>query len=488
MDDGHIDDPFSFVYQIFFVLLHTELNDFMKHKLLIIILLTLAFVYRANAQFYHDFTAVTPTGQTLYYTIHGNNVTIVNPYSTEGGAGYVSGDMIIPDSVQHISDNDTITYAVTALYYSAFRYCDSLTSVVLPNGITSIPYCAFGDCTGLKSVSMGDSVTSINSWAFSGCFAMQSLYVPESVTNISSSAFNAIRHIEYYGNATGAPWSAISMNGYKDGDCAYANPTKKTLIAYIGEGGDVVIPESVDSIGYGAFYFCRSLNSVTIPDSVMGIGSSAFSGCSNLIEVNFLGEMAPRIGEDCFSLNATNRIFNIPCGSYSSYSDTWSDPNLISSLHEPDVDISFTVLSSDPSRGLALIIQQNSRDIACDSSVIIRAVADYGYQFDHWSNGSTNNPDTLYLTGDSIVVAYFVEEGTQGINVTNSDDGISAYSLDNRIVINGLKGNNVAVYSVDGRIIATKNNAYEQISIPIQYTGIYFVSIDGKQTHKVVVK
>ena len=314
----------------------------MKQKILVFVLLALACSYEVNAQFYHDFTAVTPTGQTLYYTIHGDNVTIVNPYRTEGGAAYVSGDMIIPDSVDYTFENDsivtvidsigyynyvdilpngdtielydtivyshdsivyyqdTITYAVTGLYYSAFRYCDNLTSVVLPNGITSIPYCAFGDCTSLKSVTMGNAVTSINSWAFSGCFALQSLYVPESVTNISGSAFNAVRHIEYYGNATGAPWSAISMNGYKDGDFVYTNPSKKTLMAYIGEGGDVVIPETVDSIGYGAFYCCRSLNSVTIPDCVTWIGASAFNGCSELTSVT-IPECVTSIGEAAFS-------------------------------------------------------------------------------------------------------------------------------------------------------------------------------------------
>jgi len=44
----------------------------------------------------------------------------------------------------------------------------------------------------------------------------------------------------------------------------------------------VVIPNSVTSIGNRAFIYCDKLNSVTIPESVKFIGSYAFSGCYNL--------------------------------------------------------------------------------------------------------------------------------------------------------------------------------------------------------------
>jgi hypothetical protein len=46
-----------------------------------------------------------------------------------------------------------------------------------------------------------------------------------------------------------------------------------------------VIPNSISSIGYGAFYNCSSLTSIVIPDIVTSIGNSAFSGCSSLTSI-----------------------------------------------------------------------------------------------------------------------------------------------------------------------------------------------------------
>lgn len=57
---------------------------------------------------------------------------------------------------------------------------------------------------------------------------------------------------------------------------------KGVLLKYYGNGGDVVIPDSVDCIGEEAFAGCTSLTSITIPDGVTSIGAGAFSDCSSL--------------------------------------------------------------------------------------------------------------------------------------------------------------------------------------------------------------
>ena len=57
------------------------------------------------------------------------------------------------------------------------------------------------------------------------------------------------------------------------------------LKKYCGEGGAVVIPDGVTSIGDYAFQYCIRLTNITIPDGVTSIGNGAFSGCTSLTSI-----------------------------------------------------------------------------------------------------------------------------------------------------------------------------------------------------------
>ena len=74
------------------------------------------------------------------------------------------------------------------------------------------------------------------------------------------------------------------------------------LIKYLGEGGEVVIPEGVTEIGSFAFENCTTLTKVTMPDSVIKIEESAFASCTNLENVVFssnLKEIGLSSFQDC---------------------------------------------------------------------------------------------------------------------------------------------------------------------------------------------
>ena len=72
------------------------------------------------------------------------------------------------------------------------------------------------------------------------------------------------------------------------------------LVKYVGNGGDVVIPDSVTAIGVKAFYDCHRLTSISIPDSVTSIGDGAFEGCRNLTIIN-IPDSVTHVGESAFS-------------------------------------------------------------------------------------------------------------------------------------------------------------------------------------------
>ena len=72
------------------------------------------------------------------------------------------------------------------------------------------------------------------------------------------------------------------------------------------EGSEVVavtLPEGLASVGWFAFYGCRSLLSVTFPVSVSSIGYAVFDGCANL----------PLCGPEGSSAERYARSYGIPC-------------------------------------------------------------------------------------------------------------------------------------------------------------------------------
>lgn len=73
-------------------------------------------------------------------------------------------------SASELSIPDTLDgYAVTAIGNEAFRFCQNLLSVSIPDGVTSIGDRAFYGCWFLSHITIPDSVTSIGDGAFEAC-------------------------------------------------------------------------------------------------------------------------------------------------------------------------------------------------------------------------------------------------------------------------------------------------------------------------------
>ena len=174
--------------------------------------------------------------------------------------------------------------------------------------VTSIGNRAFSDCYGLTSVTIGNNVTSIGDWAFSWCSGLPSITVPNSVTSIGNDAFAFCSGLQKVIVKDIAAWCGISFSGTSSNPLYYAHRLYSDENTEITE---LIIPNSLTSIGYAAFYGCAGLTSITIPNSVTSIGNSAFSGCSGLTSIT-IGNSVTSIGAYAFTACSGLTSITIP--------------------------------------------------------------------------------------------------------------------------------------------------------------------------------
>ena len=222
-------------------------------------------------------------GSNLTWTLDSEGVLTIS--GSGDMHGYGSSDAPWYGSRSRVK-SAVIAEGVTSIGESAFENCRSLTSVTIPNSVTSIGWSAFFYCKSLTSVTIPDSVTSIGGGAFAWCTSLTGIWVTEGNSHYSS-------------DASGVLFSKdkTTLVQYPGAFAAYAIPDSVTSIGAGAFGGctsltSVTIPDSVTSIGGIAFGNCKSLTSVTIPDSVTSIGDGAFASCTSLTDVYYAGSEA----------------------------------------------------------------------------------------------------------------------------------------------------------------------------------------------------
>lgn len=319
-----------------------------------------------------------------------NGVTSIGRYAFDGCSGLKS--ITIPNSVTSIESctfincsgltSVTLPNSVTTVGTNVFQGCSGLTSVTLPNSLTSIGASVFQGCSGLTSITLPNSLTSIEANVFQGCSGLVSVIIPKSVTFIGFNAFHGCssmssitipNSVKYVGenafsgcnNLTSVhitdlgAWFTINFYSYSGNPLYYAHH----LFLNDKEIKDLVIPNSVTSIGSNAFVGCSGLASVTIPNTVTYIGMNAFWGCSGLTSLtlpNSVTYIYSSAFAYCSSLTSVfseiknpfkiNNVFNgissaaeliVPKGTKAAY-ETTEGWNQFSKIAEADDAKSFT--------------------------------------------------------------------------------------------------------------------------------------------------
>lgn len=294
------------------------------------------------------FGAITSSAQNYYddfeYEVLSNGTAEITNYT--GSSSIVD----IPDEIDGCKVTSIRSFAFSN-EFNDFNF--NADEVAIPESIENIENAAFFDCN-IKSITVDeknsyyssqdgvlfnknkteliiypnlkpdtdyyipDTVETVGETAFDECEYLNYIYIPESVKNIE----NYIAYSYFFANESlgsafvsclNLKYIEVSENNsrYFSENGVLFNKEKTVLIQYplginafeytipesvqtVGEGAfssadnleSVVFGSNVKSIDKGAFLYCSNLKNITFSDNLLTIGDSSFWGCENLTAVS----------------------------------------------------------------------------------------------------------------------------------------------------------------------------------------------------------
>ena len=203
----------------------------------------------------------------------GEDITAIPVWLATGGG---SAPLPEPTPEPEPSSGQEIVIADDATEIDAYEFYGNEThgAIVIPASVKNIGRWALAACKGVSEVEIPTSVTNVGAYAFSNNRALTNVVMHAGLTTIQSAAF--------------------LNTGLRD----------------------VVIPDSVVSVGNCVFEYCYSLTNAVVGESVSEMGQWVFDRCTNLASVVFRGD-APALESDADIYRSTKAslVTYVPRGS-----------------------------------------------------------------------------------------------------------------------------------------------------------------------------
>ncbi|MCR4659709.1 MAG: leucine-rich repeat protein [Bacteroidales bacterium] len=373
------------------------------------------------------------------------------PWGARNFCGFVSDNFVFADSTLR-----TIT-----------GYVGLDSTAAIPHGVDSIAPYAVYECTRLKSITLPATIKHIGNYAFAFCNLLSEITIPDSVTAIGERAF-------HYCSALANLTLGYSVQTLGENAFCYCSSLRT-----------IVLPNSLRSINRYCFYHCDNLREATFGTQLHDIGFSAFAYCAELDSLYMQSWFPPTLDANAFEQTPAVKTIHVPCNRTIAYADDLGQQH---TYVEAGASVGLTAANAIPGQGTVTVWTNNNFTAECDSSATVVATPNSGYHFDHWSDGSTDNPYTLHLTRDTLIFAYYSGNGS-GVGNVVMEAAFGVAGNDNRITITSVsdgQGGEARVYDITGRQVAALPLRQGAGTPPLP-TGIYLVASTNYPAVKVAV-
>ncbi len=273
-----------------------------------------------------------------------------------------TGNIVVPDTLGG--------YKITSISWGAFKNCNEITSLSLPESVTEIGSYAFSDCAKLKEltlynlnssltlaletedydphnsnsqrvktpiekITLKGSQTAIPEHAFSDLCYLEEVILTDKIKTIGEHAFSntKIKSINLPSTLTSIGEYAFSGSGLTSITISKNTSVGKSAFASCEKLKSVVF--NAKEVPEYAFEDCSALTSVKFSNDLKNIKEYAFSECSSLTKISFpasLVEISNNAFENCTSL----KTINFSDGLKRILSSAFSGCSSIKSLSLPD--------------------------------------------------------------------------------------------------------------------------------------------------------
>jgi hypothetical protein len=234
----------------------------------------------------------------------------------------VEGDLsgnFATNAAPSTQDNSFIQAAIQSAVQEALKNWKPNSTFTLLNGtpltfdingnLTQASYSSYiPTLNNIGTISLGSNVTGISYSAFQNLLNLTSITIPKTVTSMGDYMFINVP------NLTSITVDSDNINYSSDSNGILFNKSKTLLIAYPAErtGGSYTIPNTVRTIGSGAFNTVSNIISLTIPTSVTSLGQGIFTNAAIQTIIFAPGSQLTSITAAAFAFAIGLKSINIP--------------------------------------------------------------------------------------------------------------------------------------------------------------------------------